>query len=150
MVVVLCKYVVQCIGIYCSHHVNWNSMTYRKGTLQTTEIERAFLFAKVFNTNLVQFLNFYCRIMLLLLMCISALLHARFPMCTDRHLKWFCVMKAWWHCSFCLMFQKTKTLSANQFFVMALNYVRATFKGIIVLLQRYLKIKLMNDAKYIK
>ena len=56
-------------------HVNRNSITYRKGAIQRTEIERPFLAVKGFNTNLVQFLNFYWHIMLLLVTCMSALLH---------------------------------------------------------------------------
>ena len=36
----------------------------------------SFLAAKGFNTDLVQFLNFYRRIMLLLVTCMSALLRA--------------------------------------------------------------------------
>ena len=39
-----------------SHHVNWNSIIYRKGTIHRTEIERPLLAGKSFNTNLVQFL----------------------------------------------------------------------------------------------
>ena len=39
-----------------SHHVNWNSIIYRKGIIHRTEIERPFLAGKGFNTNLVQFL----------------------------------------------------------------------------------------------
>ena len=36
--------------------VNWNSIIYKKGAVDRTEIERSFLAAKGFNTNLVQFL----------------------------------------------------------------------------------------------
>ena len=51
-----------------------------KGTIQRTEIERPFLPAKGFNANLVQFLNFYRRIMLLLITCMSAIYgHGRAP-----------------------------------------------------------------------
>ena len=39
-----------------SHHVNRNNITYRKGTICRTEIERLFLATKNFNINLVQFL----------------------------------------------------------------------------------------------
>ena len=39
-----------------SHHVNRNNITYRKGTICRTEIERMFLAIKNFNINLVQFL----------------------------------------------------------------------------------------------
>ena len=62
-----------------SHHVNRNSIIYRKGAIQRTEIARPFLVAKGFNTNLVQFLNFYRCIMLLLTMCTSALYVHNFP-----------------------------------------------------------------------
>ena len=68
-----------------SHHLNWNSIIYQKEATQ----ERPFLAAMDFNTNLVQFLNFYCRIMLSLVMCTSALLRTRFPTCTDVHIKRF-------------------------------------------------------------
>ena len=39
-----------------SHYVNWNSIIYRKKAIHRTEIQRPFLAAKGFNTNLVQFL----------------------------------------------------------------------------------------------
>ena len=42
-----------------NHNVNWNSIIYRKRAIQRTEIERLFLAAKGFNTNLVQFLLLY-------------------------------------------------------------------------------------------
>ena len=42
-----------------SHHVNWNSIIYRKGAIHKTEIERPFLATKGFNTNLVQFVSPY-------------------------------------------------------------------------------------------
>ena len=38
-----------------SHHVNCNSMMFRKRTVKKTEIDRLFLAAKSFNTNLVHF-----------------------------------------------------------------------------------------------
>ena len=38
------------------HHVNWNSIIYRKEALLRTKIEKLFLAAKDFNTNLAQFL----------------------------------------------------------------------------------------------
>ena len=34
-----------------NHHVNWNSIIYRKGAIYRTEIERLFLAAKGFNTK---------------------------------------------------------------------------------------------------
>ena len=40
-------------------HVNWNSIVYRKGAIHRTEIDRLFLAAKGFNTNLVHFLPLY-------------------------------------------------------------------------------------------
>ena len=58
--------------------------------------------------DLVQFLNFYCHIMLIIVMCMSAILRARSPTCTDVHLKRFCMheklqfMKACW-CSKALL-----------------------------------------------
>ena len=39
-----------------SHHVNCNSIMFRKRTVKKTEIDRLFLAAKSFNTNLVHFL----------------------------------------------------------------------------------------------
>ena len=63
-----------------SHHVNWNGIIYRKAAIQRSEIERPFLAAKSFNINLVQYLNFYRSIMLLLVMCMSTLyVHGREP-----------------------------------------------------------------------
>ena len=47
------------------------SIMYRKKAIHRTEIERSLLAAKGFNTNLVQFLNFY-----VLFLCASALLRA--------------------------------------------------------------------------
>ena len=38
-----------------SHHVNWNSIIYRKGAIHRTEIERLVLAAQDFSTN-IQFL----------------------------------------------------------------------------------------------
>ena len=53
-----------------SHHVNQNSIIYRKGAVYTqTEIERSFLSAKGFNTNLVQFLPLYNVIMSIMHIC---------------------------------------------------------------------------------
>ena len=42
-----------------SHHVNWNSIICRKGVVHRTEIEKPFLAAKGFKTNLVQFQSLY-------------------------------------------------------------------------------------------
>ena len=42
-----------------SHHVNWNSIIYRKGAIHKSEIGRSLLAGKGFNTNLVQFLPPY-------------------------------------------------------------------------------------------
>ena len=42
-----------------SHHVNWNSITYRKEAIHRTKKERPLLAAKRFNTNLVRFLPPY-------------------------------------------------------------------------------------------
>ena len=42
-----------------SHHVNSNSIIYRKRAIHKTEIEMPFLAVKGFNTNLVQFLPLY-------------------------------------------------------------------------------------------
>ena len=63
--------------------MNWKSIIYRKRAIQKSGIEKMFLAAKGFNTNLVQFLNVYDRIILLLVRCTSALLHAWFPSCMD-------------------------------------------------------------------
>ena len=60
MVSLLCKKIMQCTRMEGSHHVNWNSIIYRKGAIHRTEIERPLLAAKRFNTNLVQFLTPYC------------------------------------------------------------------------------------------
>ena len=59
--------------------------------LQERRNTSLFLAVNGFNTNLVQFLNFYRRIMLLLVTCISDLLRARSTTCIDAHLKQFCV-----------------------------------------------------------
>ena len=40
-----------------NHHVNWNTIIYRKGAIYRTEEEKPFLAAKGFSTNLVQFLT---------------------------------------------------------------------------------------------
>ena len=37
-----------------SHHVHWNSITYRKGAIQRTEMGLMILAGKDFNTKLVQ------------------------------------------------------------------------------------------------
>ena len=74
-----------------SHHVNLNSIIYKKGSIQRTKIESPFLAVKDFNTNFVQFLDFYWCSMLLLVTCKSALLRLQFPMCMNMHLKRFCV-----------------------------------------------------------
>lgn len=42
-----------------SHHVNVDSIIYRKRAIHRTALERPFLHAKGFNTNLVQFLMQY-------------------------------------------------------------------------------------------
>ena len=42
-----------------SHHVNGNSITYWKGAIHRNEVERQFLAAKGFNTDLVHFLLLY-------------------------------------------------------------------------------------------
>ena len=62
-----------------SRHVNWNSIIYRKGSIQRTEIGRPVLAVKGFSTKLVQFLNLYHRIMLLLVTCTSSLYVHHFP-----------------------------------------------------------------------
>ena len=54
-------------------HVNRNSIIYRKGAIQRTEIERPFLAVNGFSANLVQFLNLYHRMMSLLVTCTSTL-----------------------------------------------------------------------------
>ena len=69
------------------------SIIYRKGAIQRTETEKPVLAAKGFNTNLGQFLNFYCCVILLLVTCMSAHLHTQSPMYTAVHLKRFCVHK---------------------------------------------------------
>ena len=61
------------------HNINWNSITYRKGAIKRTEIEKPFLAAKA------------CNIMLLLVTCTSALLGAKSPPCMDELLKQFSV-----------------------------------------------------------
>ena len=67
-----------------SHHVNWNGIVHKNGTIHRTETERPFLAAKGFNTT---------SIMLLLVTCMSATLHAQFCTCMDVHLKQFCKHK---------------------------------------------------------
>ena len=85
MVALLCKYVAQCTRMEGSH--GKNNIIYRKGATQKTEMDRLFfLVAKGFNTNLVQFLNLYCRIMFFLVTCMYALLLAQFPPCA-----WTCM-----------------------------------------------------------
>ena len=69
------------------------SIIYRKEAIHKAGIERPSLATKGFNTNLVQFLNFYRCIMLLLVMHASTLLPAQFSLCTDMHLKQFCTHK---------------------------------------------------------
>ena len=53
------------------------SIIHKKRAIQRAEIERPFLAAKDFNTNLVKFLNFYRCIMFLLVTCTSTLLRAQ-------------------------------------------------------------------------
>ena len=68
MVALLCEKIAQCTRMEVSykhedhanlHHVNWNSIIYRKGEAHSTEKEWLLLAAKGFNTNLVQFLLRY-------------------------------------------------------------------------------------------
>ena len=42
-----------------SHHVNWNSIIYKKEAVHRTKIGRPFFAAKGFNNNLVRFLPPY-------------------------------------------------------------------------------------------
>ena len=80
-----------------SHHVNWNSIIYRKGALHRTEIDKPFLNAKGFDINLAQyqfllsnhFIIYYVRVILLYIMC--AVSCAQFPISTGMHLKQFCL-----------------------------------------------------------
>ena len=58
-----------------NHYVNWNSIIYRKAAIQRIEQEAPFLPAKGFNTNLVQFPNFYHCIILLLVTSMPAISH---------------------------------------------------------------------------
>ena len=53
MVALLCKYIAQCTRMEGSHHVNWNSITYREGAVHRTEIDRLFLAPKDYKANLV-------------------------------------------------------------------------------------------------
>ena len=64
-------------------HVNWNSIVYRKGAVHRTEIERPFLAAQGFNTNLAHILPPYH--------VIISNMHICSPM--DVHLKWFYMHK---------------------------------------------------------
>ena len=73
-----------------SHQVNWNSIVYRKGAVQWTEIEWPFLAAKGFNTNLVHFLPPYH--VIFSNVHLSSLC-AWFPTGMDVHLKQHCVHK---------------------------------------------------------
>ena len=59
IVALLHKYIAQCTRMEVSHHVNLNSIIYRKGAIHRTKAERCFLAAKGFNTNLLQFLPPY-------------------------------------------------------------------------------------------
>ena len=78
---------VQAAKMEGGHNRYWNSIIFRKGAIYRSEIERPFLAANGFNTNLVQFLSPYH---VLLVTCTSTLLRARFPTCTDVHVKRFC------------------------------------------------------------
>ena len=68
-----------------SHHVNSNSIIYRKRAIHKTEIEMPFLAVKGFNTNLVQFLPLYH--------VIISNMHVCSVRCMDVHVKWFCTHK---------------------------------------------------------
>ena len=61
-----------------SCHVNWSSIIYWKGAIHRTEIEKLFLTAKGFNTNIVQFLMSYH--------VIISNLHVCFFTCTISHM----------------------------------------------------------------
>ena len=59
MVALLCKQIAKCERMEWSHHVNWNSIIYRKGAIHRTEKERPIIAAKGFNNNLVHSLPPY-------------------------------------------------------------------------------------------
>ena len=73
-----------------SHHINRNSIIYRKRAIHRTEIERPFLAAEGFDTNLIQFLLPYHVIISDVYVCSFM---ARFTMWMDMHRKWFCMHK---------------------------------------------------------
>ena len=79
MVMLLCKQIVQCTRREDSHHVNSNSIIYRKRAIARTERERSFLVVKGFNTNVVQFLRPHHVIISNVHVCSFC---ARFPTCT--------------------------------------------------------------------
>ena len=66
-----------------SHHVNWNSIICRKGSIHRTEIERPFLAGRGSNTNLVQFLLPYhviiSNVHVCSFMCMISHVHRRAP-----------------------------------------------------------------------
>ena len=76
---------IQAAKMEGSHHVNGNSIIYREGAIHRTEIERSFLAAKGFNSNLVQFLLSYHVVICKVQVCSF--------MCTDVHIKWFRMYK---------------------------------------------------------
>ena len=78
---------VQAAKVEDSHHVNWNSIIYRKGATQGLKQRGNFQLLKVL--ILIHY-NFYHCSMLLLVICMCALLYAQFPMCIDVHEKRFC------------------------------------------------------------
>ena len=66
----------ECTIIEGSHHINWNSIIYRKVAIHMTEIERPFLAVKGFNANLLQCLPPYY---------VISNVHVCFFMCTISH-----------------------------------------------------------------
>ena len=59
MVALFCKQIAKCARMEGRHHVNWNSIIYRKGAIHSTEKERPIIAAKGFNNNLVHSLPPY-------------------------------------------------------------------------------------------
>ena len=72
-----------------SHHVNQNSITYRKGAVQRTEIERPFLAATGFNSNLVHFLLLYHAIISNVEVCFLTGTISHVHGCAPK--KWLCI-----------------------------------------------------------